>query len=99
MCTELQCNLPSALCKAHINDGNATPEMRRWLSNNGMNPNGIFGTVKSEEMDDVCNKSHADVITNTSINMVNGNVKVRKTCRPKNEWYHANHFVNNYYIG
>ena len=96
MCTKVECKLPSVLCNAHINDGNASPELRRWLSRNGIDPNVIFGTVKSEEMDDVCNKSHADVITNTSINMVNVNTNARKTCRPGNERYHANYFANNY---
>ena len=96
MCTKVECKLPSVLCNAHINDGNASPELRRWLSRNGIDPNVIFGTVKSEEMDDVCNRSDADVLTNTSVNMVNGNVKVRKICRPEHEWYHANYLTNNY---
>ena len=42
MCTNLQCKLPSALCNAHINDGNATPVLRRWLSKNGVTPDVIF---------------------------------------------------------
>ena len=73
ICTGLQCKLPSVLCNAHTNDGNASPELRRWLSKKGINPNVIFGVVKPEEMDEVCNKSLADVITNTSVNMVKTN--------------------------
>ena len=85
MCTGLQCKLPSVLCNTHINDGNAAPELRRWLSSNGINPNVMLRTVKSKEKDEVFNMSHANV-----------NAKVRKTCQPENEWYHANYVANNY---
>ena len=52
--------------------------------------------MKPKEIDEVCSNSNADSITNISANMVNGNDKVRNTCRPKHEWHHANYFVNNY---
>ena len=38
MCMNLHCEVPAALCKAHIKDGNATLELRGWLSTSNVRP-------------------------------------------------------------
>ena len=93
MCTNLQCKSPSALCNAHINDGNATPVLRRWLYKNGVKPDVIFGPMKPETEDKISNIPNVNDV-NASVNTIYRNYEAYKNCRPNYAWYHANNLVS-----
>ena len=104
MCKKSHCKLPAALCKAHINDGNVSPELKKWLCKNNIKAEVIFketsvdclltDLIKPDVNDEVSTIPIIKSTTALSVNSVDGIVDGRRNCRPDHEWYHANYLVN-----
>ena len=82
LCTILHCKLPAALCKAHIKDGNATLELRGWLSRNDVSSEAVFGSMKPKAK--VFNIPTVKSTAKTSVKSADRNADVRKNCRAEN---------------
>ena len=104
MCSKPHCKLPAALCKAHINDGNVSPELKKWLCKNNIQAEVIFKEIsvdrlltdlsKPDVKDDVTNIPTIKSTKNMSVNSVDGNADGRENCRPVYEWHHVNHLAD-----
>ena len=92
LCSKSHCKLPAALCKAHINDGNVSPELKKWLCKNNIKAEVIFketsvdhlmtDLTKPDVKDEVTNIPTIKSTTNMSVNSVDGNADGRETANP-----------------
>ena len=87
---KFHCKLPAALCKAHINDGNVSPELKKWLCKNNIKAEVIFketsvdclltDLIKPDVNDKVSTIPIIKSTTALSVNSVDGIVDGRTNC-------------------